>query len=186
MVYYSSKHSRHIRHIRRLVTVIALQIIDVGNFMTKLLCSELFDSFQFMEGTLQNRITYNFHGHLVADFYSPDELEAEGLSGLSYLPFSLLRPTLFDLIKGKRTPGYFKFTFLMQPSDFFSRITEVPASADTIHSFLLNLRFQNDVLTASTGVSYQTFSLDKSLEFEWDSYIRTFLKNYQIAFEEIS
>ena len=65
--------------------MIALQIIDVGNFMTKLLCSELFDSFQFMEGTLQNRITYNFDGHLVADFYSPDELEAEGPVSYTHL-----------------------------------------------------------------------------------------------------
>lgn len=166
--------------------MIALQIIDVGNFMTKLLCSELFDSFQFMEGTLQNRITYNFDGHLITDFYSADELEAEGLNNLSYLPFSLFRPTLFDLIKGKRTPGYFKFTFLMQPSTLLSQISENSVSLDTIRGFLLNLKFQNGELTITTGVSYQTFSLDKSLEFEWDTYVQGFLKKYQIVFSEIS
>ena len=34
-----------------------------------------------------------------------------------------------------------------------------------ISGFLLNLRFMHGELTASTGVSYRTFSTDKSLEF---------------------
>ncbi|MCI8328002.1 MAG: hypothetical protein HFI37_09575 [Lachnospiraceae bacterium] len=166
--------------------MITLQIMDIGTFMTKLLCSELFDSFQFLEGTLQNRITYTFDGHLVKDFYSQDELETEGLAGLPYLPFSMLRPTLFDLIKGKRTPGYFKFTFFLSPNDFLQLFSTVSDSFDKIHGFLLNLKFQNKELTATTGVSYQDFSLDKSPEFEWDNEIRQFFKNYAIAFTEIS
>lgn len=166
--------------------MISIQIPDIGNFMTKFLCSELFDSFQFMEGTLQNKITYTFDGHIVPDFYSPDELEAEDLTGYTYLPFSMLRPTLFDLIKGKRTPGYFKFTLFAQPSDFPDLTSAAPGSSDTIRGLLLTLKFQNGELTATTGVSYQIFSLDKSLEFEWDNYIRRFFKKYAIAFTEIS
>lgn len=154
--------------------------------MTKFLCSELFDSFQFMEGTLQNRITYTFDGHILPDFYSADELEAEGLTGFTYLPFSMLRPTLFDLIKGKRTPGYFKFTLFAPPSDFPELAAVSGDSLASIRGLLLNLKFQNGELTATTGVSYQIFSLDKSLEYEWDNHIRSFFREYAIAFEEIS
>ena len=52
--------------------MIAVQIADIGSFMTKFLRSEIFDSFQFMEGTLQTRITYNFDGHILTDSYSED------------------------------------------------------------------------------------------------------------------
>ena len=54
--------------------MIAVQIADIGSFMTKFLRSEIFDSFQFMEGTLQTRITCNFDGHILTDSYSEDEL----------------------------------------------------------------------------------------------------------------
>ena len=166
--------------------MIVLQLVDIGNFMTKLLRSELFDSFGFVEGTLQNQITYTFDGRLIRDFYSADELEAEGLSGLTYLPFSMLRPALFDLIKGKRTPGYFKFTFFLSLDDFLaSGQISVSRSKNTVNGFLLNLKFQNNNLTASTGVSYRTFAPDKSLEFEWDQYIRLFFKKYAVTFTEI-
>ena len=74
--------------------MIAVQIADIGSFMTKFLRSEIFDSFQFMEGTLQTRITYNFDGHILTDSYSEDELRAEGLFGHTYLPFSMQRPCL--------------------------------------------------------------------------------------------
>ena len=54
--------------------MIAVQIADIGSFMTKFLRSEIFDPFEFMEGTLQTRITYDFDGHILSDSYSEDEL----------------------------------------------------------------------------------------------------------------
>ena len=122
--------------------MIAVQIADIGSFMPKFLRSEIFDPFEFMEGTLQTRITYDFDGHILSDSYSEDELREEGLFGHTYLPFSMQRPVL------------------------------------------LNLRFTHGELTASTGVSYRTFSTDKSMEFEWDSYIRQFFKEHSLYFSE--
>ena len=90
----------------------------------------------------------------------------------------------FDLIKGKRTPVCFKFTLFLSPSDFYERTQLPPDPSDAISGFLLNLRFMHGELTASTGVSYRTFSTDKSLEFEWDSYIRQFFKEHSLYFSE--
>ena len=59
-----------------------------------------------------------------------------------------------------------------------------PDSSDAVSGFLLNLRFTHGELTASTGVSYRTFSTDKSMEFEWDSYIRQFFKEHSLYFSE--
>ena len=146
--------------------MIAVQIADIGSFMTKFLRSEIFDPFEFMEGTLQTRITYDFDGHILSD------------------SFSMQRPVLFDLIKGKKTPVFFKFTLFLSPLDFYERTQLPPDPSDAISGFLLNLRFMHGELTASTGVSYRTFSTDKSLEFEWDSYIRQFFKEHSLYFSE--
>ena len=104
--------------------------------------------------------------------------------GHTYLPFSMQRPVLFDLIKGKKTPVFFKFTLFLPPSDFYERTQLPPDSSDAVSGFLLNLRFTLGELTASTGVSYRTFSTDKSMEFEWDSYIRQFFKEHSLYFSE--
>ena len=88
--------------------MIAVQIADIGSFMTKFLRSEIFDSFQFMEGTLQTRITYNFDGHILTDSYSEDELRAEGLFGHTDLPFSN-PPTVLEACRlqvENRSPQY--------------------------------------------------------------------------------
>ena len=50
--------------------MIAVQIADIGSFMTKFLRSEIFDPFEFMEGTLQTRITYDFDGHILMKGHS--------------------------------------------------------------------------------------------------------------------
>ena len=111
-------------------------------------------------------------------------MREEGLFGHTYLPFSMQRPVLFDLIKGKKTPVFFKFTLFLSPLDFYERTQLPPDPSDAISGFLLNLRFMHGELTASTGVSYRTFSTDKSLEFEWDSYIRQFFKEHSLYFSE--
>jgi len=168
--------------------MIAIQIIDIGNFMTKLLRSEIFDSFLFLEGRIQNNITYTFDGHLNSDFYSEEELTDEGLQNLTYLPFAKLRPILFDLIKGKRTPGYFKFVLQLSPSKTEEILNSLGNRflASDIHGLIFYLTFQNKTLTCTTGVSYRNFSMDKSLENEWDSFICSFLKSHYIHFSEFS
>lgn len=168
--------------------MIAIQIIDIGTFMTKLLRSDLFDSFLFLEGCIQNNITYTFDGHLNSDFYSEEELATEGLQNLTYLPFAKLRPILFDLIKGKRTPGYLKLVLQLSSAETEEILNSLGNHFSTldIHGLIFHLTFQNKKLTCTTGVSYCNFSMDKSLENEWDSYFYSFFKSHSIPFSEFS
>jgi hypothetical protein len=41
------------------------------------------------------------------------------------------------------------------------------------------------MLTLTTGISYRIFSVDKSLDAEWDTLVKKFLARHQIAFEEL-
>lgn len=168
--------------------MIALNLLEIKDFMNKLLCSETFDNFLLREATIQNSVTWSLDGSLNTDFYSGEELENDGLSGLPFLPFGKVRPQCFDLIKGKRTPTYFKFVFLLSPANLARTLKQTKSSftPEDITGMFLNLKFQRGKLLLTTGISYRTFSADKSLESEWDQLVKRFLKNHGIVFDELS
>lgn len=167
--------------------MIALNIPEIKDFMNKLLCSETFDHFLLQEAVILNNMTWSLDGRLNTEFYSAEELETSGLDQLSFLPFSKVRPQCFNLIKGKHTPTYFKFVFLLSPANLARTLAQTQSSftADDITGMFLNLKFQQGKLLLTTGISYRIFSADKSLEHEWDRLIQRFLKNHEISFEEL-
>lgn len=167
--------------------MIALHILELRNFMNTLLCGETFDHFLLKEAVISNRITWNLDGVINQDFYSSDELESSGLAGLSFLPFGQIRPQCFDLIKGKRTPSYFKFVFLLSPVNLARTLEQIKSSftPDDISGMFLNLKFQNGELHCTTGVSYRIFSTDRNLEHEWDALVKRFFTSHGIVFEEL-
>lgn len=167
--------------------MIALNLLEIKDFMHKLLCTEVFDNFLLREATICGSCTWEIDGSLHADFYSSEELEAQGLTGLSYLPFGQVRPQCFNLIKGKRTPSYFKFVFLLSPANLARTLEQTHStfSPEDITGMFLNLKFSHGTLCITTGISYRIFSVDKSLEQEWDSLVKRFLKNHEITFEEL-
>ena len=166
----------------------SLHILDGRAFIHQFLKAVLFDHFLMSEAVITNSITYHLDGHLNPSFYAKDELELLGIKDLSFAPFSLLRDKCFELIKGKRTPSYFKFVFLLSQENLERTLaqTKTSFSANDISGVSLNLHFKNSTLTATTGVSYRIFSMDHSFESEWDSYVCRFFKQHGIAYETLS
>ena len=167
--------------------MIALKIPEVKYFMNQLLCAETFDNFLLQEAAIQKDITWNVDGRLHTDYYNKEELEEQSLTGLSFLPFGKVRSHCFNLIKGKRTPSHFKFVFLLSPANLARTVEQTHTSftAADVSAMFLNLNFRNGELTLTTGVSYRIFSVDKSLEHEWDRMVKLFLKNHEITYEEL-
>ena len=97
--------------------MIALSLPEIKDFMNKLLCTDTFGHFLLKEAVISGSVTWSLDGTIQPDFYSSDEADALGLTGLSFLPFEQVRPQCFDLIKGRRTPSYFKFVFLLSPKN---------------------------------------------------------------------
>lgn len=167
--------------------MIALNLPEIKDFMNKLLCSEIFDHFLLKEAVIQSSMTWSLDGSLTPDFYSAEELEENGLAGLAFLPFSAIRAQCFQLIKGKRAPSYFKFVFLLSPTNLSHTLAQTHSSftPEDISGMFINLKFQQGKLLLTTGISYRIFSVDKSLEQEWDALIRRFLQKNAISFEEL-
>ena len=168
--------------------MIALELTDVRDFMNKLLKSEVFDHFLMQEAVITSAVTYTINGQITRGFYSEEELDELSLSGCRFLPFSMLRSNCFDLIKGKKTPSAFRFVFLLSPTNTEKTIHAVGSSykGSDVTGMYINLKYQNQLLSLTTGIAYNIFSTDKTLENEWDKMVIRFLKQHDIAFEELS
>ncbi|MCI9209640.1 MAG: hypothetical protein HFI83_02965 [Eubacterium sp.] len=167
--------------------MIALQLTDVKTFMNQLLCSELFDRFLLSEASITKDATFTVNGHINPAFYSAEELETEGLTGLDILPYSRLRPVCYQLIRGKHTPVSFKFVLTLSPENMKHTLARSDSSFtdNDVKGIFINLAFQNGRLTLTTGISYILFSTDRTLDHEWDGLIKKFLAKNSVSYEEL-
>lgn len=165
----------------------ALSIPNIKEFMNILLRTETFDSFLLSEGSITTYMTFLLDGHCNTDFFSPEDEAYAKISQEKYIPFSLVRSTCFDLIKGKRTPLSFQFVFQLSSENQAHTLASIGSafSMEDISGMYLNLKYRNGQLTCTTGISCRIFSPDKSLEQSWDELVKRFLKTHQISFEEL-
>jgi hypothetical protein len=165
--------------------MLALALTNKKDFMNKFLKTEIFDHFLLQEGIVVSFASYVIDGTITKGFYTDTEAEELGIKTFHFLPFSMLRPRIFGLIKGKKAPSSFKFVLMLSPENqkrTMERIGSSYTPAD-ISAMSMNIKFQNQMLTLTTGISYRIFSTDKTLEPEWDKFVRQFLSQHDISFE---
>jgi hypothetical protein len=165
--------------------MLALALTNKKDFMNKFLKTEIFDHFLLQKGIVVSFASYVIDGTITKGFYTDTEAEELGIKTFHFLPFSMLRPRIFDLIKGKKAPSSFKFVLMLSPENqkrTMERIGSSYTPAD-ISAMSMNIKFQNQMLTLTTGISYRIFSTDKTLEPEWDKFVRQFLSQHDISFE---
>ena len=165
--------------------MLALALTNKKDFMNKFLKTEIFDHFLLQEGIVVSFASYVIDGTITKGFYTDTEAEELGIKTFHFLPFSMLRPRIFDIKKKKRAPSSFKFVLMLSPENqkrTMERIGSSYTPAD-ISAMSMNIKFQNQMLTLTTGISYRIFSTDKTLEPEWDKFVRQFLSQHDISFE---
>ena len=165
----------------------AYQISDLKNFMNKLLLSENFDYFLLEEGTIVTYNTFRIDGHILKDFYTKEEQEDSALCPYDFSLWKNMRPLCLQLIKGKRTPLSFKFILLLMP-EHMKKIMSDGAYEDDGHklkAFTLTVKYDGSTACLVTGISTNTFVMDKTPEQLWDLAFQKFMDKNQILWEEI-
>lgn len=162
--------------------MIALQITELKAFMGKLLATGTFDDFLLQEATLQMGIGYVIDGHINEAFYQTEE--DKSTDRLPFITYGEVRSTLFDLIKGKRTPLGFQVVLQLSPKRCSILFPE-GLEAHLIKGLIMNIRFDGSKALITSGISYSSFSLDKAPELIWDEAMMTFLRGAGIAFDQI-
>ena len=164
--------------------MIALQISSMKQFMNELLTGEAFDIFLLEEATLTTDVTYQIDGHVNVEFFPVSERTSE-IIPYEYKPWSELKGLCFDLIKGKRTPLYFKFVLLLKPEKIKAMLEKEKLSTKEVplKSLILTIKYDGGKAVLTTGSSYQTFVLDKTADVVWDRQISKYLAMKGIGFE---
>ena len=165
--------------------MIALKIADIGIFINKLLKDGLCDHFLLQEAVITQAATFTIDGSFQPDYFDPDEIAAMQLQDLSYVPFSLMRPHCLKLMQGKKKPLSFKFVFLLSPQNQCKTIERAGTAflPEDVSGMYVHFTYKNEILTCTTGISYRKFSLDKTLDQEWDQLGPVFLRQKGIATE---
>lgn len=164
--------------------MISFKISEIKSLMSKLLIHNVFDNFLLSELDITTFNSFHISGKLVESYYSTDELE--GLNNRKYSSWAEVKPFAFSLIKGNKLPTFIKIVFLLSPENTEKLIQSsgVSIKPEEVNGLFLNIRYENGILSIITGTSVKTFTLDKTLDNVWDSYVKSFLQHNEIAVEE--
>jgi len=159
--------------------LISLKILEMNRFMGKLLKGENFDGFLLKEGFLRTGMEYRFQGRVFPEYFDTEEQERHTED---YTYWGEVKPFVFELVKGKRTPLAFSFTLLLTKNDTTELLArrQVNVGEDS-PSLFLQIRFEHGVGHIVTGTARNTFSLDKSLEESWDDEVKQIMKSMELA-----
>ncbi len=161
--------------------MVEFSISELNKFMGRLLKSEDFDSFSLKEGLVRTYMDFSFDGELHSEWYDTAELET--MSSQKYIEWGSIRSHVFELIKGNRTPLVMQFK-LIAPKEVTDMLLQeengLPGETVLLN---LNITFKEGKLVVITGVYRSGFSLSKTLEKSWDSYVAEWFKQKTIMYE---
>lgn len=165
--------------------MISLKILEVKQFMAKLLTNTIFDSFYLKELEISTFTTFHITGAFHEEFFNTDEMEARGNRKIVY--WSDTRGIALTMIKGNKSPLSMRIVFQlpMERLEQLIQSTGGKLRMEDIGGLYLNIRFDKGELVLVTAIAIKTFTLDKTLELEWDSYVKAFLKEQGIPFDTI-
>lgn len=162
--------------------MISLKILEMNRFMGKLLKAENFDGFLLKEGFLRTNIEYRFQGRVFPEYFDAVEQETHTEE---YSYWGEVKPFVFELVKGRRTPLAFSFTLLLTKNDTTELLGRRTVNVgEDSPSLFLQIRFEHGTGRMITGTARNMFTLDKSLDEAWDAEVKQIVKAMELAVEE--
>ena len=147
------------------------EIEEKADYIRELFVSK-YDSFYLYEARVKTKLDYYINGKLNKAYF--DSEQAEELS--EYIEWKDIKQTVYDYIRGKRLPIAFKI-ILMFNRENINRLLEMnhlPVSSEDVGALFLNVVYEHETLSVTTGTSLKIFTLDKILEQVWDDTVKKY------------
>ena len=150
--------------------MLAMQITNLKDFMNKLFLKETFDRFLLSEASLTTFVNYHVDGTYHPGFYGEDASPQES----RLCAWNQLRPVFFSLIRGRHTPLNFRIIFQLSDADTAKLLESDNLSfqPEDIFGLYMNIQYDGEKASVTTGSSLKVFSLDKSLDTSWDALVQ--------------
>ena len=127
---------------------------QVRGFMNRLLKEELFDAFEVRSVEINALTRVDVSGELSGD-------------SRTFATWAQLRPLVVAIIKNHQMPRYLKIIF----SYAAETVSSIHQNASAL---FLNLVYESGGLHFTAATAQKLFSLDKSLDEEWEKYVNSF------------
>lgn len=186
--------------------MIVAKILDVKKFMAGFLAGTMLDSYRMASGSVTTFCTFRIDGIYHKQFFEDSAaVRSDGntakkmqdrnasIAGPSedgpavFVSWKDIRPFCFSIVRGKHTPLAFKFVFYY-PSEAvpeFCTKHSLVFDSENAPGLCLNLKFDQNGLFLTTGISRKSFSMDRSVDEAWDQYTKARLKELDISFEQV-
>lgn len=160
--------------------MIQLAADDTKQFMNCLLRSEAFDHFLLYEMTLDVLHRFEFDGQ-INDAYLNDEEKAI-YEGQSYITWHALKPQVTAILKNSHTPSNMKITMSLGTAATLDIQRRILGEQTTypVQGFLINIHFDGGQVRVTTAVNYSQFTMDKSIEQNFDGMMEKFFKKNDV------
>lgn len=147
----------------------AYKIEDVKQFMEMLFLKNAFNKFLVGNVEIKTLTSITIKGNMNHEWL--DDNDSEIYKDSEYVPWKLLQPTVFSLIRGTKSPDILRINFMhyMENGDCGG----------------LRIQFENNELLCISSFTNQTFSMDKGNEQMWDENCLSFLKKNNVVCYEI-
>ena len=126
--------------------------------------------------------SFRVSGQFYKDFYSEEEIELRKHTAVLW---GEIREIAFTIIKGSKSPLSMKIVLQLPPDQTREFLDQIPGvNENDVGGLFINIRFEKGKLDIITGNSMTTFTMDKTLEHEWDAKVKEFFKTNKITIEE--
>ena len=168
--------------------MIALRILDIKDFMNKMLIGTDFDHFCLMEASITTFNQFSIDGKLHPEYFDTDSEKRLEEAQLIYTPWKEVKAWCYSVIRGKRTPLTFKILLQLpqKKTEAFSERLKHTQNRPEVQSLTLNIQYRNHELFLTNGISLKTFFPDKTPEHLWDSMVQDFLTEHRIPYENLT
>lgn len=160
--------------------MISFMIEDTKECMQKLLKDSIFDEFLCTQFELVGLFKVNIDGQVRMEYLSSDEKEI--IDERKFIQWKDLKTSVFDMIKGHKTPTSMKIVFGLNDKAKEATLKRISySSPKDINSFNFTLTYENKRIKIITGTNYGNFTLDKQAEQYFDDSMLKFFKRHDIA-----
>ena len=152
--------------------------------MAMLLTNALFDDFVLKEMELQTFTSFHVSGQFHEEFFSKDEIEQRGAE--KAVLWGEIREIAYSIIRGYKSPLIMRIV-LQLPYDRTAKLIGSLGGklrSEDVGGLYINIRFEKKELHMVTGTAIKTFTLDKTLDNEWDTWAKKFLSKQGILYSE--
>lgn len=150
--------------------MISENIENVKGLVSRLLSDEIFANMLLYSLEVKNAYLTEVSGKMNKEFF--DSSEEAGTE--EYIRWSDVRKLFFQSIKGSRLPLKFKIVLLADSLliEKIGEAAEIQNTSGNIASLGVNIYYDRNGLSITSGTSLKLFTMDKSVEKCWDEWVR--------------